>query len=116
MGGAPLTVEVADTDAARAQGLSGRESLLPGHGMLFTFERPGQYQFWMKDMRFGLDFVWLAGGQVAEVTENVLPPTLEKPDPVRLWPKAPVTSVIEVPAGWVQAQGVAVGDEIKGLP
>lgn len=116
VGGAALTVEVASTDAARTQGLSGRESLAPGSGMLFTFRRPGLYQFWMKDMRFGLDFVWLAGSRVAEVVENVPPPTLEKPDPIRIRPQEPVTGVIEVPAGWVATHRITAGDSVTGLP
>ena len=43
----------------RSQGLSGRPNLAAGTGMLFVFEQAGSYAFWMKDMRFPLDMVWI---------------------------------------------------------
>lgn len=116
VGNAPLTVEIAATDAAREHGLSGRAGLPEGHGMLFTFSTSGRYEFWMYDMRFGLDFLWITGGKVAEVTPNVPPPTRAAPDPVRLRPNEAVEAVIEVPAGWAAAHQVIPGAEVKGLP
>src|SRR5665213_2781686 len=48
--GVTLTAFVSDTDAARTQGLSDTPSLPTGTAMLFVFDTPGQYSFWMKDM------------------------------------------------------------------
>src|SRR3989344_8724609 len=61
IGGVEYTLEMANTDAVRAKGLSGRDELCLRCGMLFVFEQPGQYAFWMKDMRLPLDIVWLLG-------------------------------------------------------
>ena len=52
-------MDVALTPAARARGLSGRESLASMTGMLFVFETGRASAFWMKDMLFSLDFVWI---------------------------------------------------------
>lgn len=54
-----LEVCVANTDALREQGLSNTPSLAPGKGMLFEFEEAGQYGFWMKDMNYPIDIIWI---------------------------------------------------------
>ena len=116
VGEARLAVEVANDDAKRQQGLSGREVLPKDGGMLFVFDEPGRYEFWMKDMRFALDMLWLASGQVTEVTANVPAPSSATPEPVRIRPQQAVDMVIEVPAGWAAANRVSVGDQVQGLP
>lgn len=110
-----LQVEVARTAKERAQGLSNRNFLPANQGMIFIFDRAGEYTFWMKGMRFPLDFMWIANGKVVEVTTNVEAPTAENSVPITVKPKVPVTSVIEVNAGWVAESGVEVGQEVLGL-
>ena len=116
VGGAALAVEVAATDAAREQGLSDRASLPPGQGMLFTFDTPSVYGFWMNRMHFPLDFLWLRQGGIAQVTPNVPAPSVAQPNPVSLQPNEPVDAVIEVPAGWAAAHQVTAGAQVTGLP
>jgi uncharacterized protein len=116
IGEAVLAVEVADTDSARRQGLSDRENLPNGHGMLFVFSKPGVYGFWMKDMKFPLDFIWLKNSVVTQVVANVPAPTPQSPQPVNLQPNSEVDGVIEVPAGWALQNGVKAGVQISGLP
>ncbi len=50
---------VSDTDALREQGLSGRSELKAGQAMIFIFDKPDNLGFWMKDMRFSIDMLWL---------------------------------------------------------
>ena len=57
--GEVLHTEVADTEVTRAQGLSDRESLCDDCAMLFVFPENGYYGFWMKDMKFNIDIVFL---------------------------------------------------------
>ena len=67
-------VECVVTPEARTRGLSGREALPPGHGMLFLFDEPAVQGMWMPDMRFPLDIVWLdAELRVVHVTEGAQP-------------------------------------------
>ncbi len=107
-----LEVEIRDTPKERAQGLSGRPPLAPGHGMLFIFAGPGIQPFWMKDMKFALDFVWIRGGVVVELTEDVPPPTKENPIPQVIIPKEPVDQVLEVAAGTIESLGLRLGDYV----
>jgi hypothetical protein len=73
IGTGEYALERADTYAKREKGLGGRESMCAECGMLFIFETPGQYAFWMKDMRFSLDIIWLSGETVVFVAHDVSP-------------------------------------------
>ncbi|QQR82525.1 DUF192 domain-containing protein [Candidatus Campbellbacteria bacterium] len=91
-----INLEVADTDVLRTQGLSGRESLASTTGMLFVFDESDTYGFWMKDMRFPLDIIWLdEQGVVVHIEYNVAPETY----PSVLTPNEKALYVLEVNAG-----------------
>jgi uncharacterized membrane protein (UPF0127 family) len=73
--GGIISVRVAQTQAQQELGLSYIKSLPQNQGMLFPFKNPGIYPFWMKDMKFPLDMVWLKQVDlhryiVDSVTEN----------------------------------------------
>lgn len=105
--GVVVLAEVADTVEARAQGLSGRRELLEGSGMWFVFEEEGEYGFWMKDMRFSIDIIWLdARLRIVDMWENASPDSF----PEVVMPKVPARYVLEVPAGFAAAHSLAVGD------
>ena len=106
IGSTKLTVEVAATAAQQQQGLSDRPSLAPDAGMLFPLVDPSKDGFWMKDMKFPLDFIYFDQGRVVETKENV--PTALVPLP--FFPNETVDAVLEVNAGWVSSHGIKVGD------
>ena len=58
-GGVVVSVEVSQSDVELSTGLMFREGLSPGSGMLFVFDSEGEYGFWMKNVSFPLDIVWL---------------------------------------------------------
>lgn len=105
-----VAVEISDTPAKVRQGLSGRASLPPLSGMLFVFPKIASQSFWMKDMKFPLDFVWIREGKVVELTQNVPPPSQTFGLPRVINPKETVNQVLEVPAGFIQEHGITVGD------
>ena len=57
--GQSIKVDLATTPEAKTRGLSARQDLAEGEGMLFVFDNPGKYSFWMKDMNFPIDIIWL---------------------------------------------------------
>src|SRR3990167_28355 len=57
--GKTIKIEVAQTPEQLAKGLGGRVSFPKDQGMLFLFGRKDFYSFWMKNMRFSLDFIWI---------------------------------------------------------
>lgn len=76
LGNKSYKLEVADTAEARQQGLSGREKLKDDEGLLFVFNQPGRQCFWMKDMKFSIDIIWLdANKKVVQLEKNIAPST-----------------------------------------
>ena len=57
--GAEFNLEIRVSDEERALGYMFRDSVGPRQGMLFMFDRPGRYGFWMKNCRVHLDLIWL---------------------------------------------------------
>ena len=111
IGDATFSVEVANTTTTRMRGLSGRNPLKDGEGMLFVFDKPGNYSFWMKDMKFALDFVWIRGDRVVGITENVPPPAPNTSlfSLKNYYPPEDVDKVLELNAGEVKRYGVQAG-------
>jgi uncharacterized membrane protein (UPF0127 family) len=74
VGSSTFAVEVATTPEQLAKGLSSRTALNTKTGMLFVFSPAEQATFWMKDMNFSLDLVWIKNGKVTDITRDVQPP------------------------------------------
>ncbi len=115
IGGASFTVDLADTPEKRFQGLSGREILEEGAGMLFVFQEERQHTFWMKDMRFPLDMIWItAECTIADIIADVPnPPPDQKNGALPIYsPSAPGTLVLELNAGVAAASRLQTGDQM----
>ena len=114
-GARPIAAEVADTDGSRTLGLGGRDALADGAGMLFVFPRDTTPGFWMKDMRFPLDMVWIdAGKRVIGVTADVQPQPGATDNALALYqPPSPVQYVLELSAGAAARLGLAAGKQLS---
>jgi uncharacterized membrane protein (UPF0127 family) len=107
-GSLTIPVSVADTEAAREQGLSDTASLPAQAGKLFVFQAPGMPGFWMKDMEYGLDFVWFDSNlKIVSITTDVAANTYPK----IFYPSQPVLYVLEVNAGFSAQHNLAVGEQ-----
>ena len=107
--GTNLVASVANTPLEHKRGLSGTHSLNGSNGMLFVFEEADEHGFWMKDMDYAIDIVWVdENNQVVDIKENVSPDTY----PMVFKPSAPAKYVLEVMAGWVSQNSVEIGDNI----
>lgn len=111
IGSATYTVEVAVTDAQKELGLGQRDSLADNHGMLFVYPGRGEYTFWMKGMRFPLDFIWIDGVTVVDITRNV--PVDAGPNYRLYRPVKPADKILEVNAGDADAKGIRIGDTVR---
>lgn len=116
VGGAAFDVEIAFTPEDRTRGLSGRDSLADGSGMLFVFESGRASSFWMRGMRFALDFVWIGDGcEVVDIHSGVPAPAAGaevgalptySSDP-------PARYNLEINAGEAAKRGIKIGDAAK---
>lgn len=109
-------VDLAVTPAERTQGLSGRPSMDADRGMLFVYDEDGARTFWMPNMHFPLDMVWIrADCTVAGVTADVPNPPLDTPrDQLELYPSAGmVRFILELNAGQAAMHGIEPGGAVK---
>ncbi|MDP3057278.1 MAG: DUF192 domain-containing protein [bacterium] len=116
-----INAEIADTPEKQVRGLSGRKNLSENQGMLFIFNTSDHHSFWMKDMNFSLDFIWISGDEIMEITRNVKPEDYQpastsanRGEPPRsLISKSKVDKVLEVNAGVADSLSIKEGDKIK---
>lgn len=101
-------VEVMDSDEVRKKGLSGRDNLCENCGMLFVFDKVGRHGFWMKNMKFDIDILWIRDGEIVFIEKNV---SYETPEIVYS-PNVESELVLELNAGAVEEFGTEVGDKI----
>lgn len=108
-GQARFSVEIADTDALRAQGLMNRETLPRSAGMLFIFESPTSPSFWMRNTLIPLDMIFVdPTGTVAHVHHNAIPH-----DTTPIPGGDNILMVLEINGGLSQAMGIDVGSELR---
>ena len=110
IGGQRIHIAVADTPALQELGLGTRSGLGVDEGMLFVFPVEKKYAFWMKDMHFPIDMIWISGsGSIVSLAKEVSPDTY----PHDFIPTAPARYVLEVVAGYAAAHGFNVGDTVR---
>ncbi len=103
-----VRADVVATPAERAQGLSGRSGLREDEGMLFLFEVPARHQFWMQDMTFPIDIIWIRQGEIVDMAMDVPPPGPDGSLPVYT-PREAADAVLEVRAGFAATHGLRAG-------
>ena len=111
--GRVFTVEVAVTEEEKQLGLGNRDSLVSDHAMLFVYQSPGQYSFWMKGMRFPIDIIWIKDQTIVDISKNV--PVSTTSALPSYAPKEPVNKILEINAGIVDRLGIEVGDTVRFL-
>ncbi len=111
IGNANFKVDIADTPALWAKGLSSRPSLPENAAMLFIFPISGIQNFWMKEMKFPIDIIWIKDNTVVGMILGAEPES--GPDYTIFSSPEPVDKVLEINAGLVQKLGIRVEDVIK---
>lgn len=119
-----VRLEVADTEPLRQRGLMYRRALAADDGMIFVFDEPGFYPFWMKNTLVPLDIFWVAAdGTIVSIQQDV--PPCGNTSPLDMdcptWPPragTTATYVIETQAGFARRHGLREGQRVRvsGLP
>lgn len=101
-------LEAVSSSEAMARGLGGRTSLASNGGMIFVYPNSAERCFWMKDMQFSLDILWVdTNRKVTHLEEGVSPKT---------YPRqycAEAKYVIELNAGEVRKNNLSVGSRLE---
>jgi uncharacterized membrane protein (UPF0127 family) len=108
--GKTFSVEIAKTEMELERGLSLHVPLKDDQGMLFIFQTGGMYGFWMKDMLFPLDIIWIDSNlQIVHIEKNLSPDSYPK----IFYPGAKSLYVLEIPAGQADILQIKTGDTVK---
>jgi uncharacterized membrane protein (UPF0127 family) len=107
-----LKLDIADSDAKRTMGLMNRDMILEDEGMFFVFDSPAMYKFWMKNMKFSIDMIWLNENYtVTHIDKAVMPCSTEPCETYS--PDTPAKYVVEVKAGIADKLNIEVGDKAE---
>ncbi len=111
--GMVLIADIAATDEQRTKGLSVKDRLDENEAMLFLFDYEAQHTFWMKNMKFPIDIIWIDSDKtVVYIEHNVKPCTSElfcpiyKPDHDSLY-------VLETIGSFAEMHGIVKGTMVE---
>jgi uncharacterized protein len=104
-----FSVEVADDNAERSQGLMFRESMPASSGMLFVYNSPRRASFWMENTLIPLDMVFAdETGTVTRIHENAVPR-----DRTPIDGGQGVQFVLEINGGLARRLGIIEGSALR---
>lgn len=109
--GKTIIADLAKTEEERTQGLMFRNTLNDDQGMLFVFEQEEFYSFWMKNMNFAIDILWLDRQKRIVHLEQNVPPCKKEPCPTYA-PDLPAKYVLELKAGSIEKRKLEMYDRI----
>ncbi len=110
--GLVLTADIAATDEQKRMGLSVKSSLAENEAMLFVFDNEAQHPFWMKDMKFPIDIIWIDRDKTVVHIEHNLPPCESGLLCPTYTPIQDSLYVLETVAGFTERHGVARGTQV----
>jgi len=104
-----IKVLVANTESARAKGLSGTSQIAPDEGMLFDFGAEQPISMWMKNCKFDMSIAFITkNGVIVDIQD------MSKDTPTRLH-HSPISVkyALEVNKGFFARHNIATGDKIS---
>lgn len=110
--GQSIQIELAETEQEKQIGLSETEALAENEGMLFVFDTPDFYPFWMKNMKFPIDIIYINGNVVTTVIKNAMPSSADEGDLTIYRPTEKSDKVLEVNAGYADKYDIQKGTTI----
>ncbi|MDY6964675.1 MAG: DUF192 domain-containing protein [Halobacteriota archaeon] len=103
---------IVDSTLERSRGLMFRENLNETEGMLFVYDVESYQKFWMKNMNFPIDIIWIdANMSIVHIEENV--PPCEEDDCPTYPPSRPAKYVLEVKANFTKRYDVKIGEMVS---
>ncbi|MBI4084712.1 MAG: DUF192 domain-containing protein [Candidatus Levybacteria bacterium] len=113
VGDEKIQLFVAKTTKEHEVGLSNRTSLKENQGMIFLFDKPDYYSFWMRNMKFPIDIIFLSGNKIVTMHVNVQPPAANNASLPLYTSDEPADKVIELPAGKSEKLDLKDGDTLS---
>lgn len=107
-----FTVEVVKNTKDQQIGLTKYTKINDNQGMLFIFDDPDNYGFWMRNMKFSIDIIFIRGDKIVSFVQDAKP-TEKGKEPTIYQPENPSDKVLEINAGLVKKYNIKKGDTVK---
>jgi uncharacterized membrane protein (UPF0127 family) len=114
--GFEVMADVAVTDEQHTKGLDIKNNLTENQGMLFVFEQPYRYGFWMNGMKFPIDIIWLdSNGTVTHIEHSLkpCPPANSNLVCPTYFPEKDSLYVLETVPGFSMKHNVTLGTHVS---
>jgi len=108
-----FNLEIARTEAEKEIGLSAKKTLEQNAGMLFLFGKPSYYRFWMKNMKFPIDIIFIRNGRIVTIHKNVKPHASLNENPPIYSSSELADIVLEINSGLSEKYNFKKGDVIR---
>ncbi|HVF69876.1 MAG TPA: DUF192 domain-containing protein [Xanthomonadales bacterium] len=108
-----FNVEVVNTPDKQQLGLSGRNSLPKNQGMLFVFDKTDYHTFWMKNMKFPIDIIFIKDGKIVSIAKNAQPPKPGEGNLPLYKSGGAINKVLEINAGLSDKHKMKPGDKVE---
>lgn len=108
-----VNVKIAKTNEEKKRGLSKIKTLKETDGMIFPFDTSGKYRFWMKDVEFPLDLIYIQNDTVVDIIKNAPPQAGNKGILPTYLPKDDANYILEVVGGYTDKNNIKIGDKVK---
>jgi hypothetical protein len=106
-------LELAITNSQKSKGLAKYEKISNDFGMLFLMGKADYYNFWMKDMKFPIDIIYIKDDKIVDLFKNVENPKSKSEIPKSVKPKFPADKILEINAGLSNKYNFKKGDSVK---
>lgn len=110
--GQEIKVKIAKTPSQKELGLGKIKNLPEDQGMIFIYDNYVIPGYWMKDMKFPIDIIWIKDNMVMGY-EKDLKPQADNINLPTYQPKTFINYVLEVNSGFVEKYGLKIGDNVK---
>jgi len=108
-----FNVEVAKSEKTKQVGLTKATGIKNDEGMLFAFDTYGLYGFWMKNMKFPVDIIFISDGQIVSTAQDAPLVIASNSSPVVYRPDGVADKILEINAGLVKKYNINAGDNVK---
>ncbi len=114
-GGQKILAEMMRTELEMTRGMMFRDKLAGDRGMLFLHGLPGNWTYYMFQVKIPLDIVWMDGAKrIVEISANTPPcPSASARECPLYGGKETSQFVLELPGGQAAKLGLRVGDTVQ---
>jgi len=107
-----FNINVAVLEKDKEVGLSEMNSISQNQGMIFLFDKPEYYSFWMKNMKFPIDIIFINNDQIVTIRDNAKV-IMSEETPMIYSSTQPADKVLEIQAGLSKKYNFKIGDKVK---